>query len=151
MLRMVLMFMLRASIKAMLTVRFWLMLNLMLRPTTTSCCCCCCSVSADICVSCVLQEQELYQREGLGVNEVHYVDNQDCIGTRPPLMLFALRQEVLVTDCCFCAPFSPQTWWRPSWWASWTSWTRRTACLSPAISTSPTPCTASTRTTFGLR
>ena len=27
-----------------------------------------------------LQEQELYQREGLGVNEVHYVDNQDCIG-----------------------------------------------------------------------
>lgn len=26
------------------------------------------------------QEQELYQREGLGVNEVHYVDNQDCIG-----------------------------------------------------------------------
>lgn len=26
------------------------------------------------------QEQELYQKEGLGVNEVHYVDNQDCIG-----------------------------------------------------------------------
>ncbi|KTG00373.1 hypothetical protein cypCar_00013981 [Cyprinus carpio] len=26
------------------------------------------------------EEQELYQREGLGVNEVHYVDNQDCIG-----------------------------------------------------------------------
>ncbi|KAA8582948.1 hypothetical protein FQN60_015494 [Etheostoma spectabile] len=26
-----------------------------------------------------LKEQELYQREGLGVNEVHYVDNQDCI------------------------------------------------------------------------
>uniref|UniRef100_A0A669DHI9 Unconventional myosin-VI n=1 Tax=Oreochromis niloticus TaxID=8128 RepID=A0A669DHI9_ORENI len=25
------------------------------------------------------REQELYQREGLGVNEVHYVDNQDCI------------------------------------------------------------------------
>ncbi|XP_037342732.2 myosin VIb [Pungitius pungitius] len=25
------------------------------------------------------EEQELYQREGLGVNEVHYVDNQDCI------------------------------------------------------------------------
>ncbi|KAI4790826.1 hypothetical protein KUCAC02_034375, partial [Chaenocephalus aceratus] len=25
-------------------------------------------------------EQELYHREGLGVNEVHYVDNQDCIG-----------------------------------------------------------------------
>uniref|UniRef100_A0A673L340 Unconventional myosin-VI n=1 Tax=Sinocyclocheilus rhinocerous TaxID=307959 RepID=A0A673L340_9TELE len=24
-------------------------------------------------------EQELYQKEGLGVNEVHYVDNQDCI------------------------------------------------------------------------
>ncbi|KAK1888700.1 Unconventional myosin-VI, partial [Dissostichus eleginoides] len=25
------------------------------------------------------EEQELYHREGLGVNEVHYVDNQDCI------------------------------------------------------------------------
>ncbi|XP_028421499.1 myosin VIb isoform X1 [Perca flavescens] len=25
------------------------------------------------------EEQELYQREGLGVNEVYYVDNQDCI------------------------------------------------------------------------
>lgn len=35
-----------------------------------------------------LQEQELYQKEGLGVNEVHYVDNQDCIGMGtaiPPL------------------------------------------------------------------
>uniref|UniRef100_A0A3B4E372 Unconventional myosin-VI n=1 Tax=Pygocentrus nattereri TaxID=42514 RepID=A0A3B4E372_PYGNA len=27
----------------------------------------------------ILKEQELYQKEGLGVNEVHYVDNQDCI------------------------------------------------------------------------
>lgn len=26
------------------------------------------------------EEQELYQKEGLGVNEVRYVDNQDCIG-----------------------------------------------------------------------
>ncbi|XP_013884703.1 unconventional myosin-VI isoform X8 [Austrofundulus limnaeus] len=25
------------------------------------------------------EEQELYHKEGLGVNEVHYVDNQDCI------------------------------------------------------------------------
>ncbi|CAB1330657.1 unnamed protein product [Coregonus sp. 'balchen'] len=25
------------------------------------------------------EEQELYQKEGLGVREVHYVDNQDCI------------------------------------------------------------------------
>ncbi|KAM5166795.1 LOW QUALITY PROTEIN: unconventional myosin-VI-like [Callospermophilus lateralis] len=25
------------------------------------------------------EEQEFYQKEGLGVNEVHYVDNQDCI------------------------------------------------------------------------
>uniref|UniRef100_A0A8C8M9K7 Unconventional myosin-VI n=1 Tax=Oncorhynchus tshawytscha TaxID=74940 RepID=A0A8C8M9K7_ONCTS len=25
------------------------------------------------------EEQELYQKEGLGVSEVHYVDNQDCI------------------------------------------------------------------------
>lgn len=29
-----------------------------------------------------VQEQELYQKEGLGVSEVHYVDNQDCIGER---------------------------------------------------------------------
>lgn len=27
-----------------------------------------------------IKEQELYQKEGLGVNEVRYVDNQDCIG-----------------------------------------------------------------------
>ncbi|KAG8124103.1 hypothetical protein E2320_019505 [Naja naja] len=27
----------------------------------------------------LITEQELYQKEGLGVNEVHYVDNQDCI------------------------------------------------------------------------
>lgn len=27
-----------------------------------------------------VKEQELYQKEGLGVNEVRYVDNQDCIG-----------------------------------------------------------------------
>lgn len=50
-------------------------------------------------VSSVLQEQELYQREGLGVNEVHYVDNQDCIGTSAvsvPLILFELLQEVPV-------------------------------------------------------
>lgn len=104
---MVVMFTLRASLMVRLTLRYRLMLrlmlNVMLYPTTTSCCCC--SVFADICVSCVLQEQELYQREGLGVNEVHYVDNQDCIGTRPPLKLFELWQEVLVADCGCCAPF----------------------------------------------
>ena len=27
-----------------------------------------------------IQEQELYERESLGVNTVTYVDNQDCIG-----------------------------------------------------------------------
>ena len=27
----------------------------------------------------ILQEQELYRREGLGVGAVEYVDNQDCI------------------------------------------------------------------------
>lgn len=37
-------------------------------------------------ISFAFQEQELYQREGLGVNEVHYVDNQDCIGTETPLI-----------------------------------------------------------------
>lgn len=35
----------------------------------------------------ILQEQELYQKEGLGVNEVHYVDNQDCIGKLSTLSL----------------------------------------------------------------
>lgn len=33
-------------------------------------------------ISFAFQEQELYQKEGLGVNEVHYVDNQDCIGMK---------------------------------------------------------------------
>ena len=28
----------------------------------------------------VWQEQELYQRESLGVGEVEFMDNQDCIG-----------------------------------------------------------------------
>lgn len=37
-------------------------------------------------ISFLFQEQELYQREGLGVNEVHYVDNQDCIGMKTPLI-----------------------------------------------------------------
>lgn len=38
----------------------------------------------------IVQEQELYQKEGLGVNEVHYVDNQDCIGRfcLPPSQAF---------------------------------------------------------------
>ena len=39
----------------------------------------CLSISVMMVIS--FQEQELYQKEGLGVNEVHYVDNQDCIGT----------------------------------------------------------------------
>lgn len=89
-----------------------LMLKVMLHQTSIISCCC--SVSADIFVFCVLQEQELYQREGLGVNEVHYVDNQDCIGTSPPLVLFELLREVLVADCGCCTASSPQTWWRPS-------------------------------------
>lgn len=38
-------------------------------------------------ISFAFQEQELYQREGLGVNEVHYVDNQDCIGMKMPLII----------------------------------------------------------------
>lgn len=36
-------------------------------------------ISNDV-VFVLFKEQELYQKEGLGVNEVHYVDNQDCIG-----------------------------------------------------------------------
>ncbi|OWK01421.1 MYO6 [Cervus elaphus hippelaphus] len=35
------------------------------------------------------EEQELYQKEGLGVNEVHYVDNQDCI----EVLLSALQKK----------------------------------------------------------
>ena len=26
------------------------------------------------------QEQALYEKEGLNVKKIHYVDNQDCIG-----------------------------------------------------------------------
>ncbi len=29
----------------------------------------------------VIQEQDLYQKEGLGLTEVRYTNNQDCIGT----------------------------------------------------------------------
>ncbi|XP_073482934.1 unconventional myosin-VI isoform X5 [Aquarana catesbeiana] len=42
------------------------------------------------------EEQELYQREGLGVNEVHYVDNQDCIDlieSKPVGILDILDEE----------------------------------------------------------
>lgn len=38
-----------------------------------------------------VQEQELYQKEGLGVNEVHYVDNQDCIGKFLPKLCWSLK------------------------------------------------------------
>lgn len=42
---------------------------------------------------------------------------------------------------------SPQTWWRRSWSASWTSWTKRTDYLNPATSTLLTLFTTNTRTT----
>ncbi len=42
---------------------------------------------------------------------------------------------------------SSQTWWRRSWSASWTSWTKRTDYLNPATSTSQTLFTTNTRTT----
>lgn len=44
-----------------------------------------------------------------------------------------------------------QTWWRPGWSGSWTSWTKRTVSLNPATSTSPTPSTTNTRTTSAWR
>lgn len=36
------------------------------------------------------EEQELYKKEGLGVHEVKYADNQDCIGASSEIrkMLF---------------------------------------------------------------
>ena len=49
-----------------------------------------------------VQEQELYQKEGLGVNEVHYVDNQDCIGECPcqlPSKLTVDPQTSFLTVC----------------------------------------------------
>lgn len=57
----------------------------------------------------VFQEQELYQREGLGVNEVHYVDNQDCIGTKTPLIVVrqSERPQLLILHSEpveFCTP-----------------------------------------------
>lgn len=45
----------------------------------------------------------------------------------------------------------PQTWWRPSWWESWTFWTKRTDCRSPATSTSLWLFMANTRSTSGWR
>ena len=27
------------------------------------------------------EEQVLYEKEGLGLKKIHYIDNQDCIGT----------------------------------------------------------------------
>ena len=31
-------------------------------------------------VNCWLQEQALYEKEGLCVKKINYIDNQDCIG-----------------------------------------------------------------------
>ena len=28
----------------------------------------------------IAQEQQLYEKEGLGVGKISYIDNQDCIG-----------------------------------------------------------------------
>ncbi|MEQ2199829.1 Unconventional myosin-VI, partial [Xenoophorus captivus] len=48
------------------------------------------------------EEQELYHKEGLGVNEVHYVDNQDCIGMITVFTVAGLSPcLVLCRDCCF--------------------------------------------------
>lgn len=52
-----------------------------------------------------VQEQELYQKEGLGVNEVRYVDNQDCIGeflgsSTSPCWPFKMCAVILITSLC---------------------------------------------------
>lgn len=46
-----------------------------------------------------LQEQELYAKEGLGVNEVTYVDNQDCIG------MYMLHMYLNKLTACLCRTF----------------------------------------------
>lgn len=52
-------------------------------------------------ISFPFQEQELYQREGLGVNEVHYVDNQDCIGMKTPLItVYSQQLQLLIFYIC---------------------------------------------------
>ncbi len=55
-------------------------------------------------ISFAFQEQELYQKEGLGVNEVHYVDNQDCIGMKAPPCLCCRVRRVPPQrrSACFC-------------------------------------------------
>lgn len=47
--------------------------------------------------------------------------------------------------CCF------QTWWKPSWWESWTSWMKRTVSLSPATNTLCSLFTASIKSTSDWR
>jgi len=41
----------------------------------------------------LLQEQALYEREGLKVKKIHYTDNQDCIG-----LTFLCRLLLLATS-----------------------------------------------------
>lgn len=42
-----------------------------------------------------------------------------------------------------------QIWWKPSWWESWTFWTRRTVSRSPATNTLRSLSTANIKTTSG--
>lgn len=62
-----------------------------------------------------VQEQELYQKEGLGVNEVHYVDNQDCIGK---FHFVILSHNTLCASILFLCG---QSLWKGLWfiWRMW--------------------------------
>ena len=75
------------------------------------------------------QEQELYQKEGLGVNEVHYVDNQDCIGQFLLKHLCFLQTggwfsllyihsagEYKVDFTCVCVCVCVCLWWETAEW-----------------------------------
>ena len=44
------------------------------------------------------EEQVLYEKEGLGLKKIHYIDNQDCIGTWPQLLSLFSSREILPDD-----------------------------------------------------
>ena len=72
------------------------------------CCCCfpvyCCHISCLHIFLFLFQEQELYKRESLGVTEVTYMDNQDCIGQPSFLGIPEMRNAIPE-----CAAYSLET------------------------------------------
>jgi len=58
----------------------------------------------------MLQEQALYEKEGLKVKKIHYTDNQDCIGVTFRLLLlfsFNLLFYRVILSWAWCARKEP--------------------------------------------